>query len=102
MELVFISSPYRGDIERNIVYAKELLVDAITAGYVPIAPHLLYPQVLDDNVPEERKAAIELCHELLKKCDAILIGKRYGLSSGMKQEIITAKKLGKRVIWKND
>lgn len=98
-QLAFVCSPYRGDKERNMTYVRELLTYAINAGYVPIAPHLLYTQVLNDDVPEERKIGINLCEELIRKSDIVIIGKKYGLSLGMKREIILAKKLGKRILW---
>lgn len=100
MKLLFISSPFREFQVRNIEYAKDLLKEAIDAGYVPIAPHLLYPQVLDDDNITERKIAMELCQELIKKCDAVLVGKKYGISRGMRSEIELARKLGKKIIWK--
>ena len=100
MKLLFISSPFREFRARNIEYAKSLLRDAINEGYAPIAPHLLYPQVLDDDNITERKIAMELCQELIKKCDAVWVGKKYGISQGMKLEIELARKLGKKIIWK--
>ena len=100
MKLLFISSPYKQFKARNLEYAKELLKEAIDAGYVPIAPHLLYPQVLDDDNSLERNIALELCKNLLKRCDAVLVGKKYGVSQGMKLEIELARKLGKKIIWK--
>ena len=31
---------------------------AVDAGYIPIAPHLLFPQFLDDNKPKERELGL--------------------------------------------
>ena len=60
MERVILESPYAGDIERNIKYARRCLKDSLLRGESPIASHLLYTQkgVLNDNSPAERKLGI--------------------------------------------
>lgn len=52
---VLIESPYAGDVERNIHYAREAVLDCLKRGEAPYASHLFFPQVLDDLKPEERK-----------------------------------------------
>ena len=75
MQKVFICSPYRGDIEHNIEVARYAGHIAAVTGYVPVIPHLLYPQFLDDNSPDERILGIQLGAELLKASDMMwLIG----------------------------
>jgi hypothetical protein len=59
MNLVILESPYAGDMERNVRYARACLLDSLQRGEAPIAPHLLYPQVLDDKDPDQRKLGIE-------------------------------------------
>ena len=49
---VFICSPYAGDVSANCEKARRYLRFAIDRGTIPFAPHLLYPQVLDDSDPE--------------------------------------------------
>ena len=44
MKLVYIASPYAGDIPNNVERAKEYCKQALEQGVIPIAPHLLYPQ----------------------------------------------------------
>jgi hypothetical protein len=65
---------------------------AAGCGYCPVVPHLLFPQFLDDNKPEERIMGISLGVEQLKVCDEIWI---FGgtISNGMAYEIEQAKKL---------
>lgn len=60
MKLVIIESPYAGDVEANIEYARRCLRHSIYQGEVPFAPHLLYtqPGVLDDNDIWERDHGI--------------------------------------------
>ena len=92
--LVYICSPYRGETERNIEYAKELTRKVLEYGYAPITPHLYLTQALDDENPKERELGLMAGQELLKHCEYILIGSRYGISDGMQQEIILACETG--------
>lgn len=93
-EIVFICSPYRGDTERNIKYAQQLVSCALQRGQCPICPHLYLPQVLDDSKPEEREQALDVGLELLTCCDMVLVGTLYGITEGMKAEIDRAEQLG--------
>lgn len=54
--LVIIESPYAGDVEANVSYARAAMRDSLERGEYPIASHLLYtqPGILDDDVAEER------------------------------------------------
>ena len=56
-KLIYIASPYAGDIEKNVVFAQRACRYAIHQGYIPIAVHLLYPQMLDDGDPAERESS---------------------------------------------
>lgn len=61
MKLVIIESPYAGDVEANVAYARAATADSIREhGEAPIASHLLYtqPGVLDDSLPQERALGI--------------------------------------------
>lgn len=93
-KLVYICSPYRGEVERNLQYARELTRVALENGYVPITPHLYLTQAVNDEVPEEREKGMAAGKELLKHCKYILIGGRHGLSEGMLEEIGIAQKCG--------
>jgi hypothetical protein len=92
MKKVFICSPYRGEVEKNTKIAREFGRLAAKCDYVPVIPHLVFPQFLDDNDPEERILGITLGAELLKVCDMMwVVGDR--VTKGMQFEIETAKKL---------
>jgi len=54
LKKVFICSPYRGDIEKNVEDARAHSRMAAICDYCPITPHLLYPQFLNDSNAEER------------------------------------------------
>lgn len=57
--LVILESPYAGDVEANVAYARACLLDSLARrGEAPIASHLLYTQVLDDTDPDERAQGI--------------------------------------------
>lgn len=92
-EIVYICSPYRGETERNITYARDLVRYVVQYG-VPICPHLYLPQVLDDSNPAEREQALHIGLQLLSCCDVLLVGARYGISEGMQAEIDRATELG--------
>lgn len=47
------------EVERNMRYLRRAALDSIRRGEAPFASCLIYPQVLDDATPEERKAGIE-------------------------------------------
>ena len=53
--IVYICSPYAGDIAGNVDAARRYSRFAVDKGYIPIAPHLLFPQFLDDADPDERE-----------------------------------------------
>ena len=93
MKTAYICSPYSGDTKRNKEYARELTLQAIKDGCAPITPHLYITEVLNDNEPLARDLGLKIAINLLQKCDAIYIGRKFGVSQGMKAEIITAKLL---------
>lgn len=57
-DLVILESPYAGDVETHVAYARTCLVDSLRRGEAPIASHLLYTQVLDDHDSEQRAQGI--------------------------------------------
>lgn len=97
--MVYICSPYRGDIARNVEYAKSLTRAAVAAGYAPVTTHLYLTRVLNDADPEERVAGMRAGAEILHCCRYILVGGRFGISEGMKEEIRQAKEVKKIFIF---
>lgn len=87
---VYICSPFSGDVEGNIANARRYCRFAVDKGFIPIAPHLLYPQFLNDNDPNERELGLLFGNALISKCAEIWVfGSR--ISSGMDAEIRHAK-----------
>lgn len=91
-KLIYVCSPLRGDVDRNIAKAKAHCRSVITAGHIPFAPHVALHGVLDDNIPKERETALACGLEMLKRCDEIWVFGR-SISEGMAGEIECAKKL---------
>ena len=84
--MVYICSPYSGDVERNVENARRFSRYAVEKGYIPITPHLLFPQFLDDNDPDERAHGLLFGTILMDKCKEIWVFGEY-ISAGMKAEI---------------
>jgi len=95
---VYVASRYAGDVERNVVAAVRCCQFTIRRGCMPIASHLLYPQMLQDNIPEERELGTVFGLALLALCDEVWIfTDGDGLSPGMAAEEHEAKRLGKPI-----
>ena len=65
---VYVASAYAGDTAGNTARAVQYCRFAIEKGYLPIASHLLYPQVLSDAVPAERELGLLFGLALLATC----------------------------------
>jgi hypothetical protein len=89
----FICSRYAGDVARNTRIAAALCLMAIARGYAPFAPHLLYPQFLDDADPEKRALGIALGLIFMEACDEVWVYTGDGISDGMDVEIRHARHL---------
>lgn len=90
---IFVCSPLRGDYEQNIVAARNYCKQVVNQGHRPFAPHLLYPQFLDDTDATDRAAGIAMAVDDLAECDELwAFGDR--VSEGMAHEIALAKSLG--------
>jgi hypothetical protein len=103
MRRVILESPYAGDVEANVAYARWCLRDCLIRGEAPIASHLLYtqPGVLDDKVPGERALGIEAGLTWGTEAEATVVYTARGISSGMKYGIERAKKEGRPVEHRN-
>ena len=102
MKKVYICSPYKAkdgtQLDRNIEYAQVLTRQAIEEGLAPITPHLYMTQCLNEDKPEERAAGMAAGLVLLKSCDFVIVGVKYGISEGMSAEIAAADAAGIEVV----
>ena len=91
MKVVFVCSPFQGKRE-NVERAKEYCRMLVDAGYIPIAPHVYFPQFMDDSNLEDRRLALEMNKKLMEFCDEMWV---FGeeITEGMREEIEHFKKL---------
>ena len=82
--LVYICSPYsHGCINDNIENARRYSRFAVDTHYVPIAPHLLFPQFMDDGLGEDRQTAMFMnlvCCQSVPSCGCLVLCGRRGCS----------------------
>ena len=89
--LVYICSPYSGEVELNTIAARRYCRFAADKGYIPIAPHLLFTQFLDDGISTERELGMAFGNALMSKCAEVWVfGSR--ISRGMEAEIDRARR----------
>ena len=98
--LVYICSPYSGDIETNTLAARRYSRFAADRGYIPIAPHLLFTQFLDDSLPAERELGLFFGNVLMSKCAEVWVFGTY-ISCGMEAEIDRARRRNYRIRYFN-
>lgn len=92
---VYVASRYAEDVGRNTAAAITYCRRVISEGYMPVASHLLYPQILNDNDPNERDLGLLFGLALLRMCDEVWV---FGsVSPGVAQEIEEAKRLKKQI-----
>lgn len=96
MRLVIVESPFAGDVENNIIYARRAVRDCVLRGEAPIASHLLFtqPGILDDNDPIQRRQGIECGLAWCSVADLSVVYIDLGISHGMQNGIQRAKALG--------
>ncbi len=100
--LVYVCSPWRAKDDaarrRNRDRALRACREIATAGDVPVAAHLLYPQFLDDADPIERGVGLRCAMSLLARCDEVRV---FGdaVTEGMAAEIAEAKRLDVPVVF---
>ena len=89
--IVYICSPYSGDVERNIEKACRYSRFAVDEGCVPITPHLWLPLFLSEKT--ERELAISLDLRLMDVCSQLWVCGDV-ISEGMRREMAYAAKIG--------
>lgn len=99
MKLVIMESPYAGDIERHVRYARLCVRDCLARGEAPLASHLLYtqPGVLRDEDPHERQWGIDAGLAWGSAASATVVYTDCGISRGMEYGIANAEKAGRPV-----
>lgn len=103
MKLLILESPFAGNVEENIEYARRAVRDSLTRGEAPIASHLLYTQdgILDDNIPSERQWGIDAGLAWRVVSQGTVVYTDYGTSGGMAYGIAAAEESGKTVEYRS-
>lgn len=85
-------------METNVYNARRYCRFAVDSGCIPLAPHLLYPQFLDDTDEKERKLGLFFGNVLMDRCAEVWVfGER--ISAGMDVEIKRSRRKGYRLRW---
>lgn len=102
LPLVMIESPLKGDVARNVAYARACMRDSLARGEAPFAMHLLYAQdgILDDTKPEERTKGIAAGLAWSAKADLVAVYCDHGISEGMNLAIKAAEARGCPVVYR--
>jgi hypothetical protein len=97
--LVIVESPYAGDVEANVRYARAAVRDCLLRGEAPFASHLLYtqPGVLRDELPEERALGIAAGFAFRSVAARTVVYDDLGVTPGMQAGIHHAEQLGRPV-----
>ena len=92
-KLVYICAPLRGEVEKNIEFARQKAQEVFQAGDIPVCPHLMFPPVADPENPQQDQAAQEMGLRLVESCQQVNV---YGpeWTEGMWAEIRHAMDLG--------
>ena len=97
--LAILESPYAGDVDANVAYARQCVRHCLERGDSPIASHLLFtqPGILDDGVPAERELGIDAGLAWGRAADVTVVYVDRGISRGMKEGIRRACREGRPV-----
>lgn len=103
MRCVILESPFAGDVQKNVRYARACLNDCLHRGEAPIASHLLFtqPGVLNDEDPAERALGIDAGHAWIPNAEAVVVYCDWGISSGMAAGIKAALEAGRIVEYRH-
>jgi hypothetical protein len=103
--LVIIESPFGAKdpavLEENKRYLDECLADSLKRGEAPYASHKLYPGVLDDNVPDQRRQGMEAGFAWGERGDLVAVYVDRGLSAGMVEGVKKAQARGQKVVFRS-
>lgn len=96
---VYIAHPVGGDVKNNAKKILKICHRVHTRRTIPVAPYLVSIQYLNDDFKRDRQLGIDANLEYFKRkiIDEVwLFGPK--ISTGMREEIILARKLGIPVV----
>lgn len=101
MRLVVLESPYAGDVEGHVEYARECMRDSLGRGEAPMASHLLYTQALRDDDAQERAIGLAAGLAWGQHASATVVYTDLGISPGMTEGINRATSEGRPVEYRS-
>ncbi len=103
MRRVILESPYAGNVEANVAYARACMRDCLARGEAPLASHLLYTQegILCDDHGPSRTLGIEAGLEWGCVAHATVVYTDRGITTGMQYGIDRAIKEGRHVEYRS-
>lgn len=102
IEKIYICSPLRGNMDKNIEKAKEYCrLVSLNFDAIPICPHVYFTMFLNDNDEIEREVGKSFGLRLMHDCDRMYVFDKDGISEGMKEEIEVASTLNIPVLYES-
>ncbi len=102
---VIIESPFKGrneaDREVNREFARKCMLDSLKKGESPFLSHLLYTQVLNEDVEAERRIGLDAAFKWYEVADFVVVYTDRGITKGMKEGIKVARDLKKVVEYRS-
>lgn len=96
--LAYICSPYAGDTRVSITLARRISRTAVARHRIPLAPHLLFPQFMNDHDEAERDLAMFMNRVLLSVCQELWLYTPT-VSAGMREEVSWATQTGVPIVF---
>ncbi len=100
MKVIYVAGAFRGTnawiIHENTLKAEKAMVKLIGRGFAVICPHKM-TENLQGLYPDQ--VFLDMCLEILKRCDAIYMLDNWKTSKGAQKELKLAIKLGKEVFY---
>lgn len=92
MQKIYIVSRYAGKTKKEKKFNRKVTEYVARTiydqGNIPVAPHLYFPEFLDDDNPIERETGMAMGHMLMDHCTSFIIVQVDGvISEGMAQDI---------------
>ncbi len=93
MPLAYVTAAWSGDPTEATEQAARYCRAVYEAGFSPVCPVLYMPLFLNDSVPEEHKAGIDMRRDLLRRSHVLLVCGG-DVDEDVKNDIAVAGRLG--------
>ena len=98
--LVLLESPYAGNVEGNLAYARAAMRDSLLRGEYPFASHIMYTPkgILDDRNPSERALGIAAGLAWGRHAARSVVYTDRGITDGMRAGLERAREEGREAV----